>query len=143
VRGRPRGRGMRVTGHARGYVIWPVHKVIEHMSSNPRGLRALGKVLKPNAHALAERLLHAAADPPRPMPPSLISEVVLLLLALPGPKRGRPPEATTLRALQLYAELQTKHGAARAMSRETGEDFETVRRRLRSKPRKPKRKGGT
>ena len=139
-----------LTGLARGYSIWPLHEVIKHMSeSDPRELRALGKTLKANAHVLAKRLLHVAAaserneGDPVPIPPFLLSEAVLLLLALAGPDRGRPPKVETLQALRLLAEGKSKRGVARAVSRETGEPFETVRRRLRpKKPGKLKRKGG-
>jgi DNA invertase Pin-like site-specific DNA recombinase len=66
------------------------------------------------------------------------------LLALPAPKRGRPPKSSTLELQRLLAELGSKRGAARAVSGKTGESFHTLRRRLRSKEsRKPKRKGGT
>ena len=119
-----------VTGHASGRI-------------ELTGL-ALGEALKPNAHELAKRLLRVAANSRRNELRNLLSQAALILLALPGPRRGRPPKAATLQALQLLAEGQTKRAAARAVSRETGEDFETVRRRLRSKKaRKPKRKGGT
>jgi hypothetical protein len=138
-----------LTGLARGYSIWPLHEVIKHMS-DPRELRALGEALKPNAHELAKRLLHVAAASERNegdpvlIPPNLLSEAVLLLLALAGPQRGRPPKVQTLQARRLLAEGNSKREVARAISRETGEPFETVRRRLRSKkPGKPKRKGGT
>jgi hypothetical protein len=148
VKGHGRG-SIALKGYGRGYGIWPLHVVIKH-TSNPRVLRAVGKALKPHAHELAKRLLHVAADPQRnegdpvPMRPSLLSEAVLLLLALPAPQRGRPPEAATLEALQLLAEGRTKRGAARAVSGKTGEPFENLRRRLRpKKPGKPKRKGGT
>jgi hypothetical protein len=149
VKGHGRG-SITLKGYGRGYYIWPLRVVIEHMS-NPRELRALGAALKPNAHELAKRLLRVAADQQRdegdpvPVPPNLLSEAALLLLALAGPQRGRPPKASTLQLLQLYAEGQTKRGAARAVARETGEPFDTVRRRhrLRSKtPSKPKRKRG-
>ena len=143
------GKGLRLTGGARGHVIWPLHEVIEHMSS-PRDLRALGEVLKPHAHELAKRLLRAAADlqrnegDPVLIPPNLLSEAVLLLLALPRPQRGRPLKASTLQALQLFVEGRTKRGVARAVSDKTGEPYENLRRRLRPKnPGKPKRKRGT
>jgi hypothetical protein len=150
VKGRA-GAGIipKLKGYASGYGIWPLHAVIEHMSS-PRELRALGEVLKPNAHELAKRLLRVAADPQRNegdpvlVPPFLLSEAVLLLLALAGPRRGRPPKETTLQVLQLLAEGQTKRGAARAVSGKTGEPHENLRRRTRpKKPDKPKRKRGT
>jgi hypothetical protein len=132
---------MRVTGHARGNVIWPLHEVIEHMRSNPRELRALGKALKPNAHELANRLLRVAANS-QPIPPNLASEVALLLLALPGSRPGRPPKESTLELQQLFAEVGTKLGAAHAVSAKTGEPIQNLRRRLRPKT-KPKKKGGT
>jgi hypothetical protein len=122
--------------------------VIEHMS-RPHELRAQGKALKPHAHKLAKRLLHVAADPQRsegdpvPIPPGLLSAAVLLLLALSGPQRGRPPKETTVELLQLLAEGRTKHGAARVASSKTGEPPENLRRRLRPKKPGKKRKRGT
>jgi len=123
--------------------------VIEHRC-NPRLLRAAGQALKPHAHEIAKGLLHAAADSrrnegnPVPVPLNLLSEAVLLLLVLPGPRRGRPKKAETLQLQQLLAEGRTKRGAARAVSSKTGEPFENLRRRLRpKKPGKPKRKRGT
>jgi hypothetical protein len=143
---RIRAEDIKLTGDARGLVILPLHEVIKHMS-DPRELRALGAALKPNAHKLAERLLNIAAErnegDPVPIPPSLLSEVVVLLLALSGSRRGRPPKETTLQLRQLLAEVGTKLGAARATSVKTGEPVHNLRRRLRSKPSKPKRGRGT
>jgi hypothetical protein len=98
---------------------------------------ALLKALKPDA--LASRLLRVAATAPSKEVRDLLRRAALVLMDLPDPKRGRKPKASTLRAFQQLAELQSKHGAARAVSRETGEDVETIRRRLRKKP----GKGGT
>ena len=137
-------------GEAHGVVGWLPHALIEHLGSRPRELRALGKALKPDAHELAKQLLRIAADPrrnkgdPVPIPPFLFSDIVLLLLGLPRPQRGRPKMETTLEALRLRAEGKTERGAAKAAAAKTGEDPENVRRRLRlNKTYKPKRKGGT
>ena len=120
------------------------------MGSRPRELRALGKALRSDAHEFANRLLSIAADPrrnrgdPVPIPPYLFSEVVLLLLGLPRPQRGRPKMETTLERAAASCRGQNKaRGRARRGSK-TGENPENVRRRLRSKKTyKPKRKGGT
>ena len=136
-------------GEARGVVRWLPHHLIEHGGSRPREVRALGKAIRPEAHEFAEQLLRIAADPlytegnPVPIPPYLFSDVLLLLLGLPGPRRGRPKLESTLEALRLRAEGKTTRGAAKAAAK-PGEDPENVRRRLLSKKTyKPKRKGGT
>lgn len=134
-------------GYGRGYGILPPHEVIERMSNprDQRALRALGEELRPNAHVLAKCLLRVAADSQRkegdPIP-FLLSEAALLLLALPRPQRGRPPKESTSELQQLFAEVGTKLGAAKAVSGKTGESRENLRRRLRPKS-KPKKKGGT
>jgi hypothetical protein len=123
--------------------------LIEHMCS-PRKVRAVGQALKPHAHDIARRLLRAAADSRRKegdpvlVPVNLLSEVIMLLLALPGPQRGRPTNVETLQLQRLLAEGRTKRGAAREVSGKTGKPLENLRRRTRpKKPGKPKRKGGT
>ena len=102
---------------------------------DPRELRALGKALKPNAHELAKHLLHFAAASERNegdpvlIPPNLLSEAVLLLLALAGPQRGAPRKDSTNQALELVAQ----HGmrkAARLIAKSTGENPENLRARL-------------
>jgi hypothetical protein len=114
-----------------------------------RDLRVLGEAIRPHARELAAVLQLYAANPQRKagevsMPSALVNMVVCLLLALPAPRRpGRRPKASTLEARRLLAELGSKHGAAKAVSRKTGEDIEVLRRRLRRKPGKPKRKRGT
>jgi hypothetical protein len=140
------GTSIVLKGEARGFVILSPHELIEHMN-NPRGLRTLSEALKPRAHDLAKRLLRVAADPQRsegdpvPIPPYLLSEAVLILLALPRPQRGRPPKAETTLLLQFLVEGQPKRGAARAVAGKTGKPIENLRRRLRpKKPGKPKTK---
>src|SRR5262249_21683597 len=99
-----------------GYVIWPLQRMVIEHRCNPRLLRAAGQALKPHAHEIAKGLLHAAADSrrnegnPVPVPLNLLSEAVLLLLVLPGPRRGRPKKAETLQLQQLLAEGRTKRG---------------------------------
>src|SRR5262249_40635528 len=106
LKGRGSGQIRPIVGRGRGYGVWPLHVVIEPLSI-PRELRARGEALKPNAHELAKRLLHFAAASERNegdpvlVPPNLLSEAVLLLLALAGPQPGRPPKVSTLQALRL------------------------------------------
>jgi hypothetical protein len=141
------GRGISLTGHARGHVIWPLHRVvIERMAGNLRMLRAAGKARKPEAHRFADRLLRTALRSWREgrdaisVPPHLLSEVVLLLLALPGPQRGRPRKASTRRALELSAQHSVRE-AARLIAKSTGENPENIRARVLSAKRRV-RKGG-
>jgi hypothetical protein len=115
-----------------------------------RNLRTLGRTHKPHAHWLvAALLLFASAQQrkgrePVSIPSDLFNMVVGVLLTLPASKRGRRPEASTPELQRLFAQLGSKRAAARAVSNKTGEDFDTLRHRLmRSKPSKPKRKGGT
>jgi hypothetical protein len=147
VKGPVSGRGISLTGHAPGRVIWPLHRVvIERMAGNLRMLRAAGKALKPEAHHFADRLLHTALKSWREgsssisVPPNLLSEVVLLLLALPGPKRGRPRKPSTGRALELSTQYSVRE-AARLIAKSTGENPENIRARVLGAKRRI-RKGG-
>jgi hypothetical protein len=112
-----------------------------------RNLRTFGRAHKPYAHWLAAVLLLFASTPrrkagePVSVPSDLFDMVVGVLLTLPASKRGRRPEDSTPELQRLFAQLGSKRAAARAVSNKTGEDFDTLRRRLRSKPSKPK--GGT
>jgi hypothetical protein len=115
-----------------------------------RNLRTLGRTHKPHAPWLAALLLLFAASQQRrgrepvSVPFDLFNAVVGVLLTLSASKRGRRLEASTPELERLFAQLGSKHGAAKAVSRKTGEDIEVLRRRLRpKKPGKPKRKGGT
>ncbi len=89
-----------------------------------RDFRALGEALRPHARELAVGLLYAARrnDGKRvSMPLNLLNEVAWLLLALPTPRRGRPPKASTLQAQRLQAEGRSKRGSAHAVAGKTGE----------------------
>lgn len=104
----------------------------------------LGEAFKPHAHEIAKDLLRIAAGSQlNEGDPELLRAAALLLLALPGPRRGRPPAQSTAELRQLLVEVGTKLGAARAVSAKTGEPIHNLRRRLRSKPSKPKRGRGT
>jgi hypothetical protein len=114
-----------------------------------RDFQVLGETFRPYARELGARLLQIAGNPQRndgkrvSIPVNLHNMVTWLLLALPTSRRGRPPKASTLQARRLLAEVGSKLGAARAAADKTGEPAENLRRRLRSKPKKTKKKGRT
>jgi len=127
-----KGRARRIIGHGSGRIPF---RLIG---------RGLLEVLKPHAHEIAKDLLRIAADSQlNEGDRKLLSAAALLLLACPGPRRGRPPAQSTAELKQLLVKVGTKLGAARAMSAKTGEPIHNLRRRLRSKPSKPKRGRGT
>ena len=109
-------------------------------------LRVVGQALRPRAHALAEHLARGIARQTGllvTVPRDLICQVLLVLLAMPRTKLGRPRMSSTGDALKLtQAERASVRQAARIIASTTGEPPEAIRSRLRGLKRRLPKRGG-